>query len=161
MRTVLLCLLAWQLAVAGNAAAGYRDLGDGAVLDTATGLAWQLAAPTQTFAWGEALAYCEALATGGHTDWRLPNMRELVSLLDYSRYKPTVDARFAVSANDSRHWSSSTFLASPPLAGVINIYYGTQNGANKASEALLVRCVRDGPTTPPAPTGSTLLLLEQ
>jgi hypothetical protein len=161
MRAFLLCLFSWTLA-AGPTWAGYRDLGDGSVLDTATGLAWQLAAPTQTFFWSEALAYCEDLTTGGHDDWRLPNIRELISLLDYSRYKPAVDARFAVAADDSRHWSSSTYLGSASTASVINIYYGTPNGASKANAALLVRCVRDGSLPSPTPTvAPTLLLLGQ
>ena len=34
-------------------------------------------------AWHDALAYCENLDLGGHDDWRLPNVKELQSIVNY------------------------------------------------------------------------------
>lgn len=39
----------------------------------------------------EALAYSENLSLGGHSDWRLPNINELQSLVDYTTYNPSID----------------------------------------------------------------------
>ncbi|PKN55000.1 MAG: hypothetical protein CVU56_23545 [Deltaproteobacteria bacterium HGW-Deltaproteobacteria-14] len=77
--------------VRGDAAAldnELQDNGDGTVTDAATGLVWQRANGQQSagdlqFSWKEALAYCEALALAGHDDWRLPDVRELQSIVDY------------------------------------------------------------------------------
>ncbi len=36
--------------------------------------------------WEEALAYCEGLTLGDHSDWRLPTIKELNSIVDYGRF---------------------------------------------------------------------------
>jgi hypothetical protein len=164
--TAISLVAAFLLAFAGSAAAGYKDLGDGSVLDTATGLAWESASGTQTYTWQAALARCESLTTGGHGDWRLPNIRELASLIDYSRHMPAVDPRFAVSAAYMAYWSSSAYLGWGSTAAIINTYYGTLNGASKTPidpespyAYLMVRCVRDGDEGPSAMPFRDLLLL--
>ena len=52
------------------------DNGDGTVTDNHTGLVWQQA-ESATMTWEQALAYAESLTLGGHSDWRLPNIKEL------------------------------------------------------------------------------------
>ncbi|MDQ7831941.1 MAG: protein kinase [Desulfovibrionaceae bacterium] len=62
----------------------FTDLGDGAVRDTATGLAWQRGGALFPVCYPGAQAYVEGLCrTGwaGRIDWRLPTMDELLSLL--------------------------------------------------------------------------------
>ena len=61
--------------------------------DTCTGLMWQRENPDKNgdgrvdladgFFWCEALRYCDALTLAGHDDWRLPNIREPVSIADH------------------------------------------------------------------------------
>lgn len=63
----------------------YQDNGDGTVTDLSTGLMWQQADDGVGRNWEEALAYAEDLELAGYADWRLPNARELQSILDYTR----------------------------------------------------------------------------
>jgi len=58
--------------------------GDEMVSDSATNLFWQKE-PVKKATWKEALSYCENLEYAGHSDWRLPNMNELATLIDYSK----------------------------------------------------------------------------
>ena len=74
--------------VRGNTDYGVNDFtdnGNGTVTDSATGLMWQQSDSGEGMAWGEALAYAESLDLGGHDDWRLPNTKELQSIVDYTR----------------------------------------------------------------------------
>ncbi len=58
--------------------------GDGTVTDHATGLMWQQADSGVGMDWEEALAYAENSTLAGYDDWRLPNVRELQSIVDYT-----------------------------------------------------------------------------
>lgn len=87
------------LYVRGNPAYGkndFRDNGNGTVTDRATGLMWQKSDSGKGMDWQAALAYAEGLTLAGHTDWRLPNAKELQSLVDYSR-SPGTTASAAIS----------------------------------------------------------------
>ncbi|MCB2224962.1 MAG: DUF1566 domain-containing protein [Actinobacteria bacterium] len=63
----------------------FADNGDGTVSDLATGLMWQQGDSGAGMEWAEALEYCEALDTAGYDDWRLPDAKELQSIVDYGR----------------------------------------------------------------------------
>ncbi len=65
---------------APNPEAYTDDYLDGAVIDKVTGLMWQKALQTGT--WAQAIAFCPTLTLGGYHDWRLPSRIELVSLID-------------------------------------------------------------------------------
>lgn len=67
----------------GTTPGRFVDNKDGTVSDTLTGLMWQKTPPAIKPDWKGAVAYCQALDLAGHTDWRLPNVRELDSLVDY------------------------------------------------------------------------------
>lgn len=90
---------------------GANDLvvkGD-AVLDRATGLNWQRADDGRTRNWQQALAYCATLDLDGHKDWRLPNIKELQSIVDYSHHAPALDTRYLkMSDPKGWFWSSTT-----------------------------------------------------
>src|SRR5262249_38123095 len=84
----------------------FVDNGDGTVTDHCTGLMWQKeAADIRVGQWCDALAYCEDLSLAGHDDWRLPNVRELESIVDYGRIDPAIDPEFGASS--SYYWSST------------------------------------------------------
>lgn len=60
----------------------------GYVVDNITGLVWQRGQSPTEKTWFEAWAYCQNLtfpAIGGMTDWRLPNVEELLSIVDHSK----------------------------------------------------------------------------
>lgn len=61
------------------------------VTDNLTGLVWSKNANIGgAMAWASAITYCEALDYGGQTDWRLPNAKELYSLVDLGRFNPAL-----------------------------------------------------------------------
>jgi len=79
----------------------FTDQGNGAVLDNLTGLIWlKNAKPCGVKNWADAVAYCNSLASGtagltdGSTagDWRLPNVKEVHSLIDFDKYNPALPA---------------------------------------------------------------------
>ncbi|MDK9723177.1 MAG: DUF1566 domain-containing protein [Rhodospirillales bacterium] len=131
--------------VRGNLAYGkndFMDKGDGTVIDRATGLTWTKADSGRGLDWGQALAYCEALAFAGHDDWRLPNAKELHSIVDYGRspsatQSAALDPIFDISAiqdDDGKRewpffWSSTTHLDGPgPGAFAVYLAFGTAQG---------------------------------
>jgi hypothetical protein len=70
----------------------FHDNADGTVADRATGLTWSKADSGKGVNWRQALAWVEdknAANYLGHNDWRLPNAKELQSILDYSRSPDT------------------------------------------------------------------------
>jgi len=97
----------------------FRDNRDGTITDAATGLTWQKADAGKTMDWKAALAHAESLELAGHSDWRLPNVKELQSIVDYSRAPDAtdkarrgtaIDAVFTLSDPESWCWSSTTHI---------------------------------------------------
>ena len=85
----------------GNTSYGvndYDDNGDGTVTDNATGLMWAKNDSGSGMLWADALAYAQLMNASnylGHSDWRLPNAKELQSIVDYSR-APTATGSAAI-----------------------------------------------------------------
>jgi len=67
----------------------FTDNGNFTVTDNLTGLMWRKN-PTVAMTWEEALNHCNLLDVSGYDDWRLPNIREMQSLLDYGEYSPAL-----------------------------------------------------------------------
>lgn len=63
----------------------YVDHGDGTVTDKSTSLMWAKNDSGKVMNWVEALEYAKTYELGGYTDWRLPNTKELQSLVDYEK----------------------------------------------------------------------------
>jgi hypothetical protein len=81
--------------VRGNNNYGQNELvdnGDGTIKDLATGLMWQKNDSIETFTWSEALQACDQADTAGFSDWRLPNAKELHSIVEYKRSPDTSDS---------------------------------------------------------------------
>lgn len=130
--------------VRGAALSGALQAGTGLVTDTMTSLTWQaseLDATPRT--WAEALDYCESLDLGGKTDWRLPSIKELATLVDEAATaSPAIAASFGASA-ERKYWSSSPtapFL-SDPAAFVLDTDFGISMSLNMG-ETSAARCVR-------------------
>lgn len=80
----------------------FVDNGDGTVTDLATGLMWQQADSGFGMNWEYALSYAESLSLAGYEDWRLPDAKELQSIVDYTRSPATtgtaaIDPVFSVT----------------------------------------------------------------
>ena len=80
----------------------------------------------------------------GHHDWRIPNVRELLSIVDYGVFGPVIDPIFDPT-DQSFYWSSTTFTGNPPLAWSVNFGFGTVFTFDKSFFSLVVRAVRGGP----------------
>jgi len=86
--------LSFVQCVRGNAGYGtndFTDNGDGTVTDNATGLMWMQGDSGSGMFWEDALTHAEDLVFAGHDDWRLPNVKELQIILDYTRAPNAVD----------------------------------------------------------------------
>jgi hypothetical protein len=103
----------------------FVDRENGTVADEATGLVWTAADSGRGLDWTQALAYCESLTTAGAADWRLPDAKELQTLVDYRRSPATshsaaIDPVFqttairneAGAADYPAYWTSTTHAAS-------------------------------------------------
>ncbi len=98
-----------------------------------------------TRTWQQALAYCESLELPeGVTGWRLPNVKELESLTDDSRFNPAIDPAAFPDTNTSGYWSSSTHAGGPYGAWGVYFGHGGVVGYTGKHGNYYVRCVRDG-----------------
>jgi len=93
----------------------FTDNGDGTVTDECTGLEWQkdTGNDNDPLLWCEALRYCEDLQLGGHSDWSLPNLLQLHSLVHYGFHgAPMIDPIFAdtlgTAGKEFSYWTSTT-----------------------------------------------------
>jgi len=169
--------------VQAGAPLSYTDNGDGTITDNNTRLMWEkkddsggIHDQDNRYTWwgGVSEGYLmdgtmvtEFLATlnagggfAGHTDWRIPNVRELQSIVDYEIPSPgpTVNAAFHNAAGctgctdvtlascsctaASPYWSSTTNRENPLYAWDVYFAYGSVNIADKSS--IRVRAVRGG-----------------
>ncbi len=140
----------------------FADKGNGTVKDNFTGLVWMQNAnffPQQI--WSEALVSCKGLANGSPGlsdgsnigDWRLPNVRELLSLIDYGSSKDLVlpDNPFVfpdVKVFFPNYWSSTTYAIASSLGWFINLSSGYTFHDTK-DLTLFVWCVRNGESSDP------------
>jgi len=120
----------------------FVDNNDGTVTDLATGLMWQKTDSQQGLNWKNALQYSKDLTLAGHDDWRLPNAKELQSIVDYSRSPDTSHSAaivpiFNISPIKNEngktdypyYWTSTTHLDGPvPEANAVYISFGKALG---------------------------------
>jgi hypothetical protein len=82
------------------------------VQDRTTGLMWtRKNVGSKRFTWPNAKAACAAAREAGYDDWRLPTIRELLSLVDYSRTEPAIDPAF--ECESAWYWSATPYSSSP------------------------------------------------
>ncbi len=94
----------------------YVDNGDGTVSDKVTGLLWQQHLNFEQYNWDDALKYCNNLDYAGRTDWRLPNIKEGISIVNYNKFSPSIDLEFFPNTPaDKFFWTSSTHIAGPTM----------------------------------------------
>ena len=137
----------------------YTDNGDGTVSDNVSRLMWEKksdANVNEVYTWAAALAYVESLNTmnggqgfAGYNDWRMPNVRELQTILDYGRLQPMIDPTLGPTVgilNFVDFWSSTTAIT-PNYPGTsawgVDFLNGGMLAFGKGSP-LRIRAVRGG-----------------
>jgi len=125
----------------------FTDNGDGTVNDNLTGLMWARNANifTNQCNWNTAIDLCNNLNLATHADWRLPNIRELESLLDYARMNPPLpEGHSFTNVLSDYYWTSTTAAESAFYAWCVHLRDGTAGGQDKAL-SYCVWPVRAGP----------------
>ena len=124
----------------------FTDPGDGTVTDNLTGLMWTkdvYQIPSQ-MTWQAALDACNNLAYATHDDWRLPNNKEFISLMDYGSTFPALPPENPfINTHGGEFWTAtSSYLGRN--AWHVNINSGSLNTDNKTSNNFAVWAVRGG-----------------
>ena len=93
------------------------------VLDALTGLMWaRNFISSGTNIWTNQINYCEGLTLGGFSDWRMPSVFELASLMDLSLVSPTIQSGHPFSnvpiGVTDYFWTGSTYMAAPTRSWV-------------------------------------------
>ncbi|MFZ4522289.1 MAG: DUF1566 domain-containing protein [Bacteroidales bacterium] len=119
----------------------FSDNGNGTITDNFTGLTWQKIQSPATMTWEEALAYAGNFSLAGKSDWRLPNVKEIQSLNEVSRFKPSFDKTYFTDILSGNYWSSTTLHQTGAKAWDINVDYGivSYNDKTLKEHVLLVR----------------------
>jgi len=133
----------------------FMDNGDGTITDTLTGLMWEQAPSVTQVNWIAALTYAIDLDLGGHRDWRLPNRKELRSLIHYGKadtvaWLEGLDQGFSsgslkTGSDNYYYWSSTTCAPTVSEAWCVRMYDGTMQPYLKNSNTdRFVLAVRGG-----------------
>ena len=89
----------------------FTDNGDTTITDNVTGLMWQKSPSNTAYNWEQALSFAENLTTATYSDWRLPNIKELVSLNSETTNAPSINTSFFPTIVSAKYWSSTTLFA--------------------------------------------------
>ena len=142
----------------------YTDNGDGTISDHQTGLMWMKCSYAQTYDgddsdqdgiicegspavgnWQQAFAWAadsNANSTYGYSDWRLPNIKELGSIVDFGSAKPAINQNIFPNTASGPYWSSTPFQANDAQAIFIGFQAGDYGPSDRISN-LYLRLVRD------------------
>lgn len=147
-----------------GATLSYKDNGDGTITDKNTGLQWEKQSRdgrihdiNNTYIWSVMQDHVLELNTtkfARHKDWRLPNIKELQSIVNYQKSEPAISLAFnrkctqsctvltcSCTPPASAYWSSTTFLHAPDEAWVVDFMTGAVILGYKNAN-LSVRAVR-------------------
>lgn len=149
--------------IRAGAALSYTDNGDGTITDHNTARVWEKktdANVNDLYTWQGALDYVAGLNAmnagagfAGYNDWRLPNLKELLSIMDYSRFDPPIHPAFGPTRSildRSLYWSSTSWAAFNPEVNAWGVDFAEDftrpagTAAFGKGSGLHVRAVRGG-----------------
>jgi hypothetical protein len=133
----------------------YTDKGN-TIIDHNTRLEWEKKTANNTndsYSWFDAFVFINTLNSepcfADHCDWRLPNVKELESIVDYGRSYPAIDPIFTSSWDTTNpyygaYWSSTTYDSWTDGAWGVNFNVGYTTFGDKMTPNFLVMAVRGG-----------------
>lgn len=131
--------------VRGPVTGGSLQVDTDVVTDPTTKLVWQVTALDPAARnWQEALAYCQALSHADKEDWRLPNIKELATLVDEAAtVAPAIRVEYGADA-PAQYWSSTPAptLGSEGFAFALETGVGYSPSLKMSDSAAAARCVR-------------------
>ena len=149
------CMLSGETALAQGR---YVDNGDNTVTDTKTGLMWQKR-KGPILPQREAARFCSSTRLGGYSDWRLPNMHELLNLVDYSRYGPALDPLFEIRFRSNPYWTINSRVDLWDRSWAVSLWTGKTQYFVPRDTSVCVKCVR-GTKRPFKPANRLVILSE-
>lgn len=128
---------------------------DGTVSDPATGLMWQTCSYGQQFdvglvqckgvaanvTWQQALVNATANRFANYDDWRVPNIKELASIVEHQCVEPALNTGIFLASVNQNYWTSTTSPSNPDHAWVYQFADGKNNITEK-NAAVYLRLVR-------------------
>jgi len=113
----------------------------------ALGQSWDRSTKTCTgsltaYTWGEALRTAKSYSFAGYSDWRVPNVKELLTIVEDKCYNMSINET-VFSSPPIWYWSSSIVAYYPDSAWFVDFFSGYVSDYFKAN-SLLVRLVRGG-----------------
>lgn len=123
--------------------------GDDIVLDRATGLMWAADGDEAgcnngaTITWANGITYANGLTFADFSDWRMPNIKELFSIVTFNIWTPAIDEPPFANTPDRKYWSSTTFIGDTTQVWLIDFTRGKVDYELKTEEGH-IRCVRKG-----------------
>ncbi|HKU39791.1 MAG TPA: DUF1566 domain-containing protein [Polyangiales bacterium] len=144
MRSLRLLALSAALAAAHGVGAEapadrYAVAPQGFVTDARTGLIWQHPLSNSVYSWEQAAAYCRGLNLGANLGFRVPTLKELLTIVDPTRVRPAVDLKAFPNTPSEWFWTASKSAPAGPAA----VQFATgRSGFFAATDQLRVRCVR-------------------
>jgi hypothetical protein len=112
----------------------FSDNHDGTVTDNLTKLIWlKNADPFGERKWEDSVDRARRLASGSHDlkdnssagQWRMPNLRELLSLIDYGRYKPIIPHSHPFeNVQEAIYWTSTSLTPAAHMAWMMTLGIG-------------------------------------
>ena len=157
-----------RLVSAATAAVSYTNNNNGTITDNTTGLMWKTCEQgqawdnnntaanltddnctadsnaTDTYNWTAALTEAQNHTFAGYDDWRLPNVKELTSIADYTKENPSINPAFP-NANKTASFWPSTLYANTALSNAawnVNFNAGFMFANSRAVDTNRVRLVR-------------------
>lgn len=117
-------------------------------VDNRTGLMWiystSNAGISANYYWTDALAACEGLSYAGFSDWRLPNVKELFSIVKEQGSAPYIDQSAFPGTVSDYYWTSNTYARDTTRAHGVTFNIGLIGSTSKVF-SFPIRCVRGGP----------------
>lgn len=132
----------------------FTDNGNGTISDSGTGLMWQKcqlglsgsncdSGNAIQYTWQQALEQADSSSVAGYSDWRLPNHKELLSIVEQRCFLPSINTTYFPNTSRSYFWSASPSAVGSSRAWYVGFYYGYSFSVNRVG-GLSVRLVRFG-----------------